>query len=126
MAVVKAGKGGKSLSGIMDYVDKRAEIRHGVNCSDEAKRAKDEMQLTKEVWNKESGREYKHYIQSWPKGEVTPQQANEMGVNLAEKSFPGHEAYVVTHADKDHIHNHIVVNSVNFENGKKLHLDKDF
>ena len=50
------------------------------------------------------------------------QKANEIGNDLARKIAKGHEAVVYTHADKGHIHNHIVINNVNYENGKKLQL----
>src|SRR5699024_11645355 len=46
-------------------------------------------------------------------------KANQVGLELAEKLAPGHEVAVYTHDDTDHIHNHIVINSVNFETGKK-------
>src|SRR5699024_12563660 len=49
----------------------------------------------------------------------TPEKANQVGLELAEKLAPGHEVAVYTHDDTDHIHNHIVINSVNFETGKK-------
>ena len=49
-------------------------------------------------------------------------KANEIGNDLARKIAKGHEAVVYTHADKGHIHNHIVINNVNYENGKKLQL----
>lgn len=45
---------------------------------------------------------------------------NAIGVELAQREFPGYEAVMATHIDADHIHNHIVVNSVSFETGKKL------
>src|SRR5699024_11765671 len=51
--------------------------------------------------------------------EVTPEKANQVGLELAKKLAPGHEVAVYTHDDTDHIHNHIVINSVNFETGKK-------
>ncbi|THJ37384.1 relaxase/mobilization nuclease domain-containing protein, partial [Priestia megaterium] len=53
--------------------------------------------------------------------EVDPQQANEIGLQLAEKLAKGHEVAVYTHTDKDHIHNHIVINAVNYEDGRKFH-----
>jgi len=85
--------------------------------------AAEEMQATKELYNKTDGRQYHHYIQSFLPGEVTPDQAHEIGKELAER-FKGHEVLIATHTDKDHIHNHLVVNSVNYENGIKLHTSK--
>ena len=43
---------------------------------------------------------------------------------LAEEIAPGHEAVVCTHTDREHIHNHIVINSVSFEDGHKYHSDR--
>src|SRR5699024_10157213 len=62
-----------------------------------------------------------HVIQSFKPDEVTPEKANQVGLELAEKLAPGHEVAVYTHDDTYHIHNHIVINSVNVETGKKYH-----
>ena len=65
-----------------------------------------------------------HMVQSFPKGaEVDPRQAHEAARRLAEY-FEGCEALVCTHVDREHIHSHCVINSVNFETGKKLHMAK--
>jgi len=58
-------------------------------------------------------------IQSFKPGEITPELANQMGQDLAREIAKGYEAVVYTHTDKEHIHNHIVINSVSFEDGKK-------
>jgi hypothetical protein len=58
-------------------------------------------------------------IQSFQPGEATPEEVNEAGLALAEKIAPGHESMVYTHTDKDHLHNHIIINSVNTESGRK-------
>lgn len=124
MAVIKAAKGGKTLNAIMNYVDKKAEITSGKDCPDDKEQAREQMQTTKEIHGQMDGRQYKHYVQSFQPGEVTPQQAHELGRDWAEKNFPSHEVFIATHNDKDHTHNHFVVNSVNYETGKKIHLDK--
>jgi len=121
MAIIKAVKSGKSLSRAMDYVEKKAEIKSGKDCSDNSEKAKSDMNLTKDTYNKNGGRLYKHYIQSFKPGEVTPEKAHEIGKEWAEKNFKGFEVYVGTHIDREHIHNHFIINSVNFENGKKFH-----
>jgi hypothetical protein len=62
-------------------------------------------------------------IQSWHEKEsdlASPDKYNEMGQELAKRIAPGHLAWVVTHTEKNHIHNHIVICSVNSENGKLL------
>ncbi len=66
-----------------------------------------------------------HMVQSFPKGaEVDPQQAHEAARRLAEY-FDGCEVLVCTHIDREHIHSHCVINSVNFDTGKKLHMAKE-
>lgn len=124
MAVVKAAKGGKTLSQAINYAARDGTVR-GKDCPDDPQQARSQMQITKELWDKTEGRQYKHYIQSFDQGEVTKEQANEIGFKWAEKNFPDYEVVVGTHADKEHIHNHFIVNSVNFEDGKKIHLDKE-
>ena len=65
-----------------------------------------------------------HMVQSFPKGEmIDPRQAHEAARRLAEY-FDGCEVLVCTHVDREHIHSHCVINSVNFETGKKLHMAK--
>ena len=66
-----------------------------------------------------------HMVQSFPKGAaVDPRQAHEAARRLAEY-FNGCEVLVCTHVDREHIHSHCVINSVNFETGKKLHMAKE-
>lgn len=125
MAVIKAAKSGKSLKAALDYVEKKAEIVTGKDCSDNKKQALEDMQYTKELHDKTDGRQYKHYIQSFAPGETTPEQAHKIGQEWAEKNFKGYEVYIATHTNKSHIHNHFIVNSVNFENGIKIHLSKE-
>lgn len=83
-----------------------------------------EMMATKQLYGKTGGRQYYHFVQSFASGEMlTPEQAHQIGLEFAAKQFPGFEAVVATHTDKEHAHNHFLVNSVSFENGKKLHQD---
>jgi len=66
-----------------------------------------------------------HMVQSFPKGAVVdPRQAHEAARRLAEY-FNGCEVLICTHVDREHIHSHCVINSVNFETGKKLHMAKE-
>ena len=79
----------------------------------------------KKLWNKDSGRMYAHNIISWHKDEqITPEQAFEFGKEFAEKWFQGFQTLVAVHKDKDHIHCHLVTNSVSYEDGKKLPTTK--
>ena len=76
----------------------------------------------KKVWDKDSGRMYAHNIISWHKDEqITPEQALEFGKEFAENWFSGFQTLVAVHKDKDHIHCHLVTNSVSYEDGRKLH-----
>src|SRR5699024_727591 len=63
-------------------------------------------------------------IQSFKPGEVTAKQCNQLGLELAEKIAPNYQVAVYTHTDKDHYHNHIVINSVDLETGKKYQSNK--
>ncbi len=79
----------------------------------------------KKLWNKDSGRMYAHNIISWHKDElIKPEQALEFGKEFAEKWFQGFQTLVAVHKDKDHIHCHLVTNSVSYEDGRKLHTTK--
>ena len=76
----------------------------------------------KEIWNKDSGRMYNHNVISFHKDEnITPEQALEFGKEFAEKWFSGYQSLISVHQDKDHIHIHLVTNTVSYENGYKLH-----
>ena len=76
----------------------------------------------KKMWNKDTGRMYAHNIISWHKDEqITPEQAFEFGKEFAEKWFSGFQTLVAVHKDKEHIHCHLVTNSVSYEDGRKLH-----
>ena len=76
----------------------------------------------KKMWDKDTGRMYAHNIISWHKDEqITPEQAFEFGKEFAGKWFSGFQTLVAVHKDKDHIHCHLVTNSVSYEDGRKLH-----
>jgi hypothetical protein len=119
MATIKLGTTG-SANRLISYAEKKAVEREGVDCNPEY--AKSQFATTRELYGKTDGIQAHHVIQSFKPGEITPDQANKVGLELAKKLGKGHECVVYTHADKEHIHNHIVINSVNYENGKKLHL----
>ena len=92
----------------------------GWNCT--AQSALSEMRLTKERYRKTDGRQYYHFVQSFAEtDDLTPQEAHAIGLKLAQREFPDFEVLVATHIDTDHLHSHLIVNSVSFQNGKKLH-----
>lgn len=81
-----------------------------------------EMQVTKRRFGKLGGVVGYHFIQSFAPGEVTPEQAHAIGVAFAQRLFgERYEVVVGTHLDRAHLHNHVVVNSVSFVDGKKYH-----
>lgn len=121
MATIQLGNT-KIASKLINYCEKKAVEREGINCSPEY--AKSQFKTTRELWGKASGVQAHHVIQSFKPGEVTPQLANQIGKDLVKKIGKGHEAVIYTHADKEHIHNHIVINAVNHENGKKYQSKK--
>ena len=125
MAVIKAVSSKAGIGQAIDYVTKEEKTEEklvsGLHC--EAETAKEEMQATKELWEKTGGRTYKHFVQSYHKDEkISPEQAHQNALQLAENTpaWNGFEILVATHKDKDHIHTHFIVNSVNYEDGHKL------
>lgn len=95
----------------------------GVNCDPTT--ARDEMMIAKAQWNDKSEIVCYHGFQSFKHGEVTPEQAHEVGVKLAEKMWGGRfQVIVATHLNTECLHNHFVVNSVSFTDGKHYHDNK--
>lgn len=93
----------------------------GVNCGAEV--AQQSLMATKNLYGKASGTFFYHYVQSFsPQENVTPAQAHQIALELAELFFPGCEVLVATHVDAEHSHSHFVVNSVHPDTGKKLHF----
>ena len=118
-----------AMRGVMLYVmqEKKttwegAPLVSGINCQPQS--VYDDFLNTKLLYHKDGGVMFYHMVQSFPKGTaVDPRQAHEAARRLAEY-FGGCEVLVCTHVDREHIHSHCVINSVNFETGKKLHMAK--
>ena len=126
MAIVKAKAGKGSLSDVFNYVlDKEKTDDTLISSKDcMAETAQKEFELTKHRFGKTDGRTYFHIVQSFsPEDDITPYEANNIGLEFAE-FFEGYQVLVVTHTNREHLHNHIIVNSVSFEDGKKLHMEK--
>ena len=95
----------------------------GINCQPQS--VYDDFLNTKLLYHKDGGVMFYHMVQSFPKGAaVDPRQSHEAARRLA-GYFDGCEVLVCTHVDREHIHSHCVINSVNFETGKKLHMAKE-
>lgn len=121
MAVIKLGSTG-SASRLISYAEKRAVEKEGVDCNPDY--AKTQFKVTRELHGKADGVQAHHVIQSFAPGEIEPGMANQIGRDLAKQIAKGHECVVYTHADKGHIHNHIVINAVGYEDGKKYQSKK--
>lgn len=92
----------------------------GINC--EIEDVVKQMQFVKTFYGKENGILAFHAYQSFNEGEVTPQIAHEIGVKLANEMWGDRFQVVVsTHLNTQYIHNHFVINSVSFKDGKKYY-----
>ena len=119
-----------AMRGVMLYVMQEKKtawedepLVSGVNCQPQS--VYDDFLNTKLLYHKDGGVMFYHMVQSFPKGAaVDPQQAHEAARRLVEY-FEGCEVLICTHVDREHIHSHCVINSVNFETGKKLHMAKE-
>ena len=119
-----------AMRGVMLYVMQEKKtawedepLISGINCHVQS--VYDDFLNTKLLYHKDGGVMFYHMVQSFPKGAaVDPRQAHEAARRLAEY-FGGCEVLVCTHVDREHIHSHCVINSVNFETGKKLHMAKE-
>ncbi len=97
-------------------------LQTGINCTVETAYA--EMQATKRRWDKCGGILGYHIIHSYAPGEVTPQEAHAVGVEFARRLLgERYEAVVATHLDREHLHCHIVFNSVSLVDGSKYRSD---
>ena len=126
-AIKNRGGGRGALGGVLLYTQQDEKtlwegqrLVSGWNCT--AQSARSEMQLTKERFRKTDGRQYYHFVQSFSEqDDLTPQKARTIALELAQREFPDFEALVATHIDTDFLHSHLIVNSVSFRDGRKLH-----
>lgn len=126
MATVKVSTT-KSANRAINYAHKRATVEQGYQC--DVSNAKTEMATIRNLYAKPSGVQAHLIIQSFSPEEslkLGDQKINQIGLELAEKVAPNHQVAVYTHADKAHIHNHIVINAVNLETGEKFHQHNEF
>jgi len=112
---------------VMEYVQREVKTRFGelrlvtgINCRPES--VYDDFLRTKLLYHKTDGTMFYHMVQSFPKGEkVDPVAAHNCALELA-KWFQDYEVLVCTHVEREHIHSHFIINSVNLETGRKLHM----
>ncbi len=118
-----------AMKRVIDYVlqDKKTvyngiKLVGGQNCVPDT--AYQEFMATKYQYNKANGVFFKQYVQSFkPDIDLTPSQVHQIGLEMA-KAFDGYEVVVATHIDRDHWHNHFVVNSVSCETGLKIQINE--
>jgi len=103
MATIKILSSKGSIKNIINYVlnkEKTNErIMAGKDCS--VLNTAEEMNTTKNLFNKTDGITYHHIMQSFKPGEITPEKAHKIGIELAEKQFKNHEVLIATHKDKE-------------------------
>ena len=115
------------MKSVMRYVSQLSktlwdgqQLVSGIGCQPET--VFDEFLSTKLLHHKDGGVMFYHMVQSFPKGAaIDPRAAHEAARQLA-GYFEGCEVLVCTHVDREHIHSHCIINSVNFETGKKVHM----
>ena len=125
MAVIKSLPATKSLANVLKYLEQEGktleELKEGINCSTD--NIEMEFNIIKQLHNKTEGKQYYHLTQAFsPDDNITPDKAHSLGKEWIERNIEGHQVYMVTHIDKDHIHNHFIINSVNMDNGLKLQI----
>lgn len=133
VAIPEKAQTATAMKRVLDYVmqdkktmfydrenDRSYKLVSGQNCVPEA--AFNEFLATKHRFNKAKGVFFKQYVQSFkPDCGATPQQIHQIGLETA-KAFEEFEVVVATHIDRDHWHNHFVVNFVNSETGLKIQI----
>ena len=128
MAVIKIKTIKNNLQAVINYGKNGDKTDNGVlvssvNCSVES--SYEEMALTKKFFHKEDKTLGYHIIQSFKGNEVSPSKANQMGKELAEELWGDKfQVVICTHINKENVHNHLILNSVSFIDGKKYHNSK--
>ena len=130
----------QGLSDVIDYATSDKKVRRKYHITDEINSmpfftssincstitARDEMLAVKERFGKKGGNVAYHGYQSFKPGECTPETAHEIGVKMANELWGERfQVIVATHTDQEHTHNHFVINSVSFLDGKKYNDCKD-
>ena len=115
----------QAMGNVIQYIEESEKTNDthylsGINCVPEY--AHDEFIRTKKMWDKQDGIQCYHAMQSFAPGEADPDTVHKIGIRLAEMMWGNRfEVIVATHLDKEHLHNHFVINSVSFLDGGKYH-----
>lgn len=116
------------LTEALAYITNPAKISEvsRLNCSGSNSNTLDQFRLLRLAFNQNKGIIAHHFIQSFaPNDNVTPETVHRFGVEYAKLCFPNYQVVVSTHVDKEHLHNHIIVNSCNMITGKKFYDNKE-
>ena len=114
------------LDSVINYADNGTKTEQhmyttALNCTREF--AAQEFELTKELYDKRGGIVAVHATQSFEETDLSPKETHEIGVQLAKEMWGDNfQVIVSTHLNTDHVHNHFVINSVSFKDGRKYHL----
>lgn len=124
MAIIKSIHSSASIKTAIQYIERSGKtddtLLTGLSCSPDSAAA--EMTITKKIWGKTGGRSYDHYVQSFaPEEKVSPEEAHSIAVEWAQREFSDFEVLIATHTDTKHLHSHILVNSVSYVDGHKIH-----
>lgn len=118
-----------SLKRVLEYITRKGKNEDevykcfGVGVNDNIDKAFKQIMFNKDTHDKRTGKQYKHYVKSYPKGFNNLEIIEKITREFVEKKFleKGFMCYVAIHQDKDHYHSHIIVDTVNFKTGYKLH-----
>ncbi len=119
-----------SVGDVMEYTADRMKTEKqlyvtGINCADAPKEAARMFENTKNVYANTGGLQCMHGYQSFKPGEVTPETAHKIGVELAKRLWGDNfEVLVSTHLNTGALHNHFVLNSVSFKDGSRYHCNQ--
>lgn len=116
----------KTSEGLLNLDAAAGHLVSGINC-EAGPAAFKEMKAIRRRFDKERGRKFFHFVQSWKPNEVTPELAHRIGRRMAEELFgENFQVTVATHIDRQHIHNHFIVNAVSFIDGHHLNYNLDY
>ena len=132
MAVISAGKGSSSAAGSIKYVqyekgttNTRIIFSDGINCSPYYKDAIHDFELIRDTFQKYGGREAHHMVLAFSPSEeakFTPKELFQKSIEIAKETFPNYQVWLGMHDDTEHLHVHIIINSINLETGNKLQI----
>ena len=117
------------LEEVLQYADDDIKTEQhlyttGIHCERET--AIEEFNEVKERFNRKGGRVCYHAYQSFDKGEGTPEVIHEIGVKLARELWGDRfQVLVATHIDREHLHNHFVINSISYRDGSRFHSSSE-